>query len=100
MKNITPVRGAKKDKNAPRKPVIMKDSASSTSIAKIQYGFSEGAIWGLVDGAKSVILDGTPLEAIDGTKNFKNVTYDIRLGTNDQTYMKGFPDVSNEVGTS
>ena len=92
------VQGAKKDKNAPRKPVIMKDSASSTSIAKIQYGFSEGTIWGLVDGAKSVILDGTPLEAIDGTKNFKNVTYDIRLGTNDQTYMKGFPDVSNEVG--
>ena len=98
MKDVTPVRGAKKDKNAPRKPVIMKDSASSTSIAKIQYGFSEGTIWGLVDGAKSVILDGTPLEAIDGTKNFKNVTYDIRLGTNDQTYMKGFPDVSNEVG--
>ena len=92
------VQGAKKDKNAPRKPVIMKDSASSTSIAKIQYGFSEGTIWGLVDGAKSVILGGTPLEAIDGTKNFKNVTYDIRLGTNDQTYMKGFPDVSNEVG--
>ena len=98
MKDVTPVRGAKKDKNAPRKPVIMKDSASSTSIAKIQYGFSEGTIWGLVDGAKSVILGGTPLEAIDGTKNFKNVTYDIRLGTNDQTYMKGFPDVSNEVG--
>lgn len=93
-----PVKGAKKKPKQPRKPVITKDSASSISFFKGLYGTSEGPIYGLVDGGKSIFLEGTPLLDEDGNSNFENVTWEERKGTLDQEYMKGFPDVSNEVG--
>lgn len=93
-----PVKGAKKKPKQPRKPVIAKDSASSISFFKGLYGTSEGPIYGLVDGGKSIFLEGTPLLDEDGNSNFENVTWEERKGTLNQEYMKGFPDVSNEVG--
>lgn len=93
-----PVKGAKKKPKQPRKPVIAKDSAASMSFFKGDYGTSEGEIYGLVDGGKSIFLEGTPLLDDDGNPNFEGVTWEERKGTLDQEYMKGFPDVSNEVG--
>lgn len=93
-----PVKGAKKKPKQPRKPVITKDSAASMSFFKGDYGTSEGEIYGLVDGGKSIFLEGTPLLDDDGNPNFEGVTWEERKGTLDQEYMKGFPDVSNEVG--
>lgn len=91
------VKGAKKGQEKPRKPSIAKDSASSVSTVKILYGLAEGEIAGLVDGGKSIYLDGTPLLDADGNKNFEGVTWDFRTGTNEQEYIQGFPDVSNET---
>lgn len=93
-----PVKGAKKKPKQPRKPVIAKDSAASMSFFKGDYGTSEGEIYGLVDGGKSIFLEGTPLLDEDGNPNFEGVTWEERKGTLDQEYMKGFPDVSNEAG--
>ncbi|WP_288773700.1 phage tail protein [uncultured Psychrobacter sp.] len=98
MVHRLPVKGAKKKPKQPRKPVIAKDSASSISFFKGLYGTSEGEIYGLVDGGKSIFLEGTPLLDDDGNPNFENVTWEERKGTLNQEYMKGFPDVSNEVG--
>lgn len=98
MYNSISIKGAKKKPKQPRKPVIAKDSASSISFFKGLYGTSEGPIYGLVDGGKSIFLEGTPLLDEDGNPNFENVTWEERKGTLDQEYMKGFPDVSNEVG--
>ena len=91
------IKGAKKGQEKPRKPSIAKDTASSTSTVKILYGLAEGEIAGLVDGGKSIYLDGTPLLDDAGNPNFEGVTWDFRAGTNEQEYIQGFPDVSNET---
>lgn len=91
------IKGAKKGQEKPRKPSIAKDTASSTSTVKILYGLAEGEIAGLVDGGKSIYLDGTPLLDDAGNPNFEGVTWDFRSGTNEQEYIQGFPDVSNET---
>lgn len=91
------IRGAKAGQKEPRKPNISKDTAASISTAKLLYGLAEGEIYGLADGAKSIRLDGTPLVDDAGSPNFEGVTWDFRNGSNDQEYIKGFPDVSNET---
>ena len=92
------IKGAKKGQDKPRRPSIAKDSVASTSTAKLLYGLAEGEVYGLVDGGKSIRLDGTPLLDDNGNSNFDGVTWDFRHGTNEQDYIKGFPDVSNETG--
>lgn len=52
---------------------------------------------GLVNGYRSVYLQGAPLQNSDGTFNFQNVSIDTRSGTQDQSYIPGFPSVENEV---
>lgn len=91
------IKGAKAGQDKARKPSIAKDSVASTSTAKLLYGLAEGEVWGLVDGGKSIRLDGTPLLDDAGNSNFEGVTWDFRHGTNEQEYIKGFPDVSNET---
>lgn len=60
------------------------------------YGLSEGEVFGLVDGGKSIKLDGTPLINDNGQPNFENVTWEFRTGTIDQEHIKGFSSVENE----
>ena len=91
------IRGAKAGQKEPRKPNISKDTVASISTAKLLYGLAEGEVYGLADGAKSIRLDGTPLVDDAGSPNFEGVTWDFRNGSNDQEYIKGFPDVSNET---
>ena len=85
-----------------RQPKIEKDSLASISTAKILYGLAEGEISGLVDGAKSIKLDDTPLLNDAGQPNFVDdkeklaVKWDFRSGSNNQDYIQGFPDVANE----
>jgi len=85
-----------------RQPKIEKDSLASISTAKILYGLAEGEISGLVDGAKSIKLDDTPLLNDAGQPNFVDdkenlaVKWDFRSGSNSQDYIQGFPDVANE----
>jgi predicted phage tail protein/Fe2+ transport system protein FeoA len=94
---VTSIKGAKAGQDKPRKPSIAKDSVASTSTAKLLYILSEGEIAGLVDGGRSIYLDGTPLLDDAGNSNFEGVTWDFRTGTNEQDYIKGFPDVANET---
>jgi hypothetical protein len=74
------------------------DSLHSTSYARVLDLISEGEILGLSHGLRSVLLNGTPLENADGTKNFNNVTVDYRSGTQAQDFIAGFPAVENEIG--
>ena len=97
MAAIKTIKGAKKGQEKARKPSIAKDSASSVSTTKILYGLSEGEVVGLANGAASIRLEGTPLVDENGQPNFEGVTWDFREGTNEQEYIKGFPDVSNET---
>ena len=91
------IKGAKGGEKKARQPVVTVDSAQSKTFIKILYGLSEGEVQGLADGLKSVYLDDTPIEDDNGNSNFQNITTDFRFGTNDQTYIEGFPDISSET---
>ncbi len=87
-----------KGEGSQRKAVIAPDSAQSKTFLKILYGLSEGQVKGLANGYRSVYLDDTPLQDANGNWNFQNVQVDFRHGTNDQTYIEGFPSVESETG--
>lgn len=88
--------GAKRQKPSSHKPYIQKDTASSTNFYQALYGLSEGEIYGLVDGGKSIRLDGTPIINDNGEPNFPDVSWDFRAGSIDQEHIKGFSSVENE----
>ena len=64
-----------------------KDNLDSKSFARVLDLIGEGEIGGLVDGAKSIFFNNTPLQAADGTFNFKDVTFETRTGTSSQTVI-------------
>ena len=64
-----------------------KDNLDSKSFARVLDLISEGEIGGLVDGAKSIFFNNTPLQAADGSFNFKDVAFETRTGTSSQTVI-------------
>lgn len=78
-------------------PVEATDSLQSKAFAQVMDVVCEGEIGGLVDGLKSVYLDGTPIQNPSGSYNFTGVTFESRVGTQDQDYITQFPAVENEV---
>ncbi len=91
------IKGAKKGSGEARKAVIAPDSAQSKTYIKILYGLSEGEVEGLANGLQSVYLEETPLHNPNGESNFQDIQFDFRHGTNDQTHIEGFPDISSET---
>lgn len=93
-------RGNKKGSGGTSGPIEFPDTLKSTSYARLQILLSEGEIKGLVDGLKSVYLDGTPIQNADGSMNFSGVSVDFRTGTQYQDPMSGFPssEVTESVG--
>jgi predicted phage tail protein len=89
--------GAKDTGSTGGSPTEASDSLHSDAQAQILDLISEGEILGLVNGNQSIFFDGTPLANADGTLNYTNVAVDVRTGTQDQTYIPGFPSSSNEV---
>lgn len=73
------------------------DSLKTTSYAQIVDLISEGEIGGLVDGLKSIYLDGVPVQNADGSFNFQNVIYAATTGTQSQGVIAGYDDVRNEI---
>lgn len=84
-------------KGGGREAVEADDTLRSRAFARVLDLICEGEIEGLVDGAKSIYLDGTRLQASDGTFNFQGVTVDFRPGTQGQTPIDGFPAVESET---
>ena len=96
--SLSVIKGAKAGQEKPHQPSIAKDDVASISKVKILYALSEGEVKGLVSGAASIMLDGTPLLDADGNPNFENVEWEIRNGTVDQTHIAGLPSLSSEIG--
>lgn len=80
-----------------RTPVEASDSLRSTSFVRVLELISEGEIEGLVDGLRSVYLDGTPIQNADGTSNFTGVTLALVNGTQAQLPIPGFESPSAPV---
>lgn len=74
------------------------DSLRSKAFARVLDLVSEGEIVGLVNGAKSIFLDETPLQNDDGSYNFQGLEFVTRTGTQSQGYVPGFPAVESETG--
>jgi len=89
--------GGKGGKGKQHTPTEEATSLFSTSYAKIVDLISEGEIYGLKDGLKSIYVENTPLQNADGSFNFQNVSIFPRVGTQTQDYIPGFDDVANEV---
>src|SRR5699024_3556286 len=96
--SLSVIKGAKAGQEKPHQPSIAKDDVASISKVKILYALSEGEVKGLVSGAASIMLDGTPLLDADGNPKFENVEWDIRNGTVDETHIAGLPSLSSEIG--
>ncbi|AEO01026.1 phage tail fiber host specificity protein [Psychrobacter phage Psymv2] len=92
------ITGAKAGQQQPSRPSIADDTIASISRLKMIIGLSEGEVKGLANGAKSIMLEGTPLEDDNSNRNFEGVEWDIRHGTVDQTYIAGMPNASSEIG--
>ena len=75
-------------------PTEAKDNLDSKSFARVLDLIGEGEIEGLDDGAKSIFLNNTPLQAADGSFNFKDVTFEARTGTSSQTTIPITRDIA------
>lgn len=74
------------------------DSLQSKAYAKIIDLVSEGEVEGLVDGWRSVYLDETPIQNVDGTYNFTGVSVESRTGSQAQDALSGgFDAIENEI---
>lgn len=89
-----PIRGAKK--GGSRTPVESPDSLRSVQFAQLVDLLSEGEVEGLVNGLKSVYLDGVPLQNEDGTLNFDGVQLAFNPGTQGQAALPGIDTVQSE----
>lgn len=76
------------------------NSLQSSATARVVEAIGEGEIVGLVDGLKSIFLDGTPLQNADNSFNFQGISVQQRVGLPDQDYMPGFPQVENTTGVN
>ena len=83
--------------DTPDPPKEYPNTLQSVQFARVIDLVSEGEIGGLVNGSKSVYINETPLMNSDGALNFSGVTYEGRVGTQNQTYIPGIPAVENEV---
>jgi predicted phage tail protein len=73
------------------------DSLQSKAFVQIIDLVGEGEIEGLVNGLRSVYLNGTPLQNADGTYNFPGFEIATRSGSQDQGYIEGFPATEKET---
>ena len=79
-------------------PFEAKESGRSKQLVKIVEVISEGEVYGLADGMKSIYFDKTPVQNKDGSYNFKNVQVEGRVGGQVQDLMAGFNTSEKEVG--
>lgn len=79
-------------------PVEVKETSRSKQLVKIVEVISEGEVYGLADGMKSIYFDKTPVQNKDGSYNFKNVQVEGRVGGQVQDLMAGFNTSEKEVG--
>ncbi|OCG40798.1 hypothetical protein A9G28_07605 [Gilliamella sp. Fer1-1] len=86
-------KGSKKAKT----PKEAQDNLKSHQQLSIIDLLCEGQIAGPVNGLQSVFLNDTPIQAPDGSYNFKGVEVEWTAGTQSQAPLEGFPATENEV---
>ena len=90
------IEGSKGGEKRPHTPVETPNNLLSIAYAKVLVAVAEGELAGTPTG-RDIYLNGTPLIGPDGVENFGGVNWDWRPGSQDQTYIQGMPEVSNET---
>lgn len=88
--------GSKGGEEKQHTPVETPNNLLSVAYAKVLVAVAEGELAGTPTGY-DIYLNGTPLLGPDGKPNFGGVTWEWRSGTQNQTYIQGNPEVSNET---
>ncbi|MBL0793647.1 host specificity protein J [Pseudomonas sp. B7] len=91
------VAGSKGGQAKQKQPSIATNSVPSIATARIVYLWSWGPIVGPVNGLRSIKLDGTPVQAEDGTLNYPGVKWQFRSGELNQPRLEGISEASNEI---
>ncbi|MGT3256380.1 TipJ family phage tail tip protein, partial [Yersinia enterocolitica] len=68
----------------------------SIAKAKILIALGEGEFYGGFT-EKDIYLDSTPVMNEDSSYNFPDFKWEFRSGTQDQTFISGFPAAENET---
>lgn len=89
--------GSKSGQAKQKQPSIASNSVPSISTARILYLWSWGPIVGPVDGLRSVKLNGTAIQAPDGTINYPSAKWQFRSGELNQDRLEGIQESSNEI---
>ncbi|MBX7274621.1 DUF1983 domain-containing protein [Pseudomonas sp. ERGC3:05] len=89
--------GSKGGESKQKQPSIASNSVPSISTARITYLWSWGPIVGPVDGLRSVKLNGTAIQAPDGTINYPSAKWQFRNGELNQVRLEGIQESSNEI---
>ena len=90
------IKGRKGGDSKQRTPTEQPDDLQSIAKAKILIALGEGEFAGGLT-ARSIFLDGTPLENADGSQNFSGVAWEFRSGNQAQPYIQGMPGSENEI---
>src|SRR5438477_1958476 len=92
--------GSKSASGSTRAPQEEPDSLRSIQSARVLHLLCEGEIEGLVEDAKGIYLDETPLQNPDGSWNFSGAVIEGRTGTPYQEPTSGFSasESENSVG--
>ncbi len=91
------VTGSKGGQAKQKQPSIATNSVPSIATARLVYLWSWGPIVGPVNGLCSIKLDGTPVQADDGTINYPGVKWQFRSGELNQPGLEGISEASNEI---
>ena len=90
--------GGKGGGSKTRTPKEDPDSLQSVQFASVLDVISEGEIEGIEGGAKGILLDGTPIQAANGSNNFTGYTVVTRNGTQSQSYIPNLAGSESEKG--
>lgn len=83
-----------------RAPVESPNTLRSIQYVTLTDVVSEGPIVGLYDGDKSIYLNETPLRTSGGSLTLHDVSWNVRLGTPDQTALPYDSGAETEIGIS
>lgn len=97
MNNIKDISGAGGGGGDTHSPHEDDDTLLSRAMVSLLDLVGEGEIGGLVNGANSIYIDNTPLENLDGTRNFAGVVWSATNGTQVQSPLEGFDDIASPV---
>ncbi|MEX3690597.1 host specificity protein J [Paraburkholderia sp. BR14263] len=80
-----------------RSPQESPDSLRSIQYARVINLICEGTVSGIVNWARGIYIEDTPLQNPDGSWNFVGAAFEYRGGEPDQPPMSGFPASESET---